>query len=161
MTPPSPARARYARKSTDFIVIHCAATPADMDVGAREIDRWHRARGFRQIGYHYVIRRGGGVEPGRPLAERGAHARGVNDRSVGVCLVGGVARNGAPQANFAPQQYDALWRLLGDLAELYPEAEVLGHSDLPDVRKACPCFDVAAWLDGRAKRRAAKRDCGA
>lgn len=154
----APRRARRVqmRARTDLIVVHCAATPPDIDVGAREIDAWHRKRGFRAIGYHFVVRRGGGVEPGRGLAERGAHARGVNDRSVGVCLIGGIDAGGRPQANFTPAQYDQLWRLLADLAAIYPRARVLGHSDLPGVRKACPCFDVGAWLDTRAAEEKAR-----
>lgn len=121
-----------------------------MDIGAREIDHWHRARGFREIGYHFVIRRDGEVETGRPLGEIGAHARGHNHRSVGVCLVGGRGAGGGAEANFTAAQYDALWRLLGALAPRFPDAEVLGHADLPKVRKACPCFDVRDWMESRA-----------
>lgn len=162
VVPPAPARRLgRRRRRTDLVVVHCAATPASMDVGVVEIDRWHRARGFRGVGYHFVIRRSGEVELGRPLEEIGAHARGHNDRSVGVCLVGGRGDAGGAQANFAGVQYDALWRLLGALAPIYPEAEALGHADLPNVRKDCPCFDVRAWMEARAAAGGSVRGAGA
>ena len=81
-------------RSIDFIAIHCAATPAEVDVGVREITRWHRARRFRTIGYHYVIRRDGTIEKGRPDDQRGAHEPRINSRSIAVCLVGGAPPRG-------------------------------------------------------------------
>ena len=77
-----------SRESTEYIMIHCAATRADMDIGAADIDRWHRQRGWRKIGYHYVIRRNGEVETGRDMDAVGAHCKGMNDKSVSICLVG-------------------------------------------------------------------------
>lgn len=137
------------RPKTDRVVIHCAATRPSQDIGADWIDRIHRdERGFAQIGYHFVIRRNGVVELGRGIEEIGAHARGWNHRSVGVCLVGGVREDDGetPQANYTGAQWRALQVLVLDLLRRYPDATVVGHRDLPGVAKGCPCFDVAAWL---------------
>ena len=130
------------RRRTDRIVIHCADTPAHMDIGAEEIRAWHRLRGFSDVGYHFVIRRNGEVERGRPENAVGAHVQGWNSRSVGICLVGGK-----PEANFTPAQWESLERLVRDLQRRYPAAEVAGHRDL-NSGKRCPCFDVRVWLDG-------------
>jgi N-acetylmuramoyl-L-alanine amidase len=135
--------------SVNFIVVHCAATRPSMDIGANTIRRWHRQRGWLDIGYHYVIRRDGTVELGRPENIPGAHARPFNHLSLGICLVGGVTEDDVtiPEANFTPDQISALAALLLDMEERYPEAEVLGHRDLPNVRKACPSFDVRHWIE--------------
>lgn len=133
------------RKRTDHIVVHCAATPPSLDIGVKEITRWHRERGFLTIGYHFVIRRDGTVETGRAEAAIGAHVENHNKDSVGVCLVGGTDAAGNPQDNFTPSQFAALRGLLRRLLTTYPGAEVLGHRDFPGVSKACPCFDTRAW----------------
>lgn len=132
------------------IIVHCSATPQDMDIGAETIDRWHKERGWAGIGYHYVIRRNGKVENGRDVKDPGAHAGGHNEDSIGVCLIGGTDaddRNKA-EANFTLSQYRALEELIFTLRGLYGSLEVLGHRDLPGVRKACPCFDVRALFGG-------------
>lgn len=146
------------RKSTSLIVIHCAATKPDQDIGADEIDAMHKARGWKGIGYQYVIRRGGLIETGRPIDDVGAHAKGVNKISVGVCLVGGIDDNGDPDNNFEPQQMRSLQYIVNFLGVMYPGVEVVGHRDLsPDLdgdgvieewewMKACPCFDVKIWM---------------
>lgn len=140
-----------------FIVIHCSATPASMDVGVKEIDRWHREKGWWTCGYHYVIRRDGTIEESRRFNEDGdpiigAHALGFNSESIGICLVGGVRRKdnkdeqgweGAiPEHNFTPAQAKALRKLLSNLEENYPKALIIGHNDLPWVTKKCPVFCV-------------------
>ena len=130
------------RKETEYIVIHCSATKASMNTDAKEIDRWHRQRGWRKIGYHWVIRRDGVVEEGRDLGEVGAHAKGFNHNSVGICMVGGIDDKGEPENNYTEEQWKALEQLVWQMKLPYPDAEVLGHCDLPDVKKACPCFDV-------------------
>lgn len=130
-------------KSVDYLVVHCSATKEDQDIGVNEIRRWHRQRGFFDVGYHYVIRRDGSIEKGREDNVPGAHARGFNHRSLGICLVGGVESNGkTAEQNFTPQQYETLKSLLFNLKREYPEATVLGHRDLPNVNKACPSFDM-------------------
>ena len=141
----------------EYIVVHASATPASMDIGAKEIDRWHRERDFWMIGYHFVIRRDGSLEAGRPLHQRGAHAHGYNDKSWGICMVGGVDEEQNPENNFSERQFETLQSTVSLLKVLAPSAEVLGHRDLsPDLNgdgiitpnefmKACPCFDVRDW----------------
>jgi hypothetical protein len=132
-------------QAVNYIVIHCSATPADRDITEEEIRRWHKKRGWRDIGYHVVIRRGGMVEFGRPLDVRGAHVRGRNHDSVGVCLIGGVTKLNKPENNYTDAQWASLDRVVFGLKAFFPEAEVLGHRDFPGVFKACPCFPVKDW----------------
>lgn len=136
------------RTKTDFIVIHCSDTPARMDVDAKEIDRWHKDRGFLQIGYHYVIKRDGTREKGRSLDAVGAHVAGYNHKSVGICLAGGRASVGTePEDNFTAEQWISLDLTLRELRAEYPMARIVGHRDL-DENKNCPSFDVQEWLKG-------------
>lgn len=132
-----------------YIVVHCSATKPDMYVDGEMIDRWHRERGFLKIGYHWVIRRDGTLDKGREIDERGAHVRGFNSVSVGVCLVGGIDEEGKPDNNFTNEQFEALNEILAACKQTYPKAEILGHRDLPRVKKACPSFDVREWLKNR------------
>lgn len=146
------------RASTDWLVVHCAATPPSADIGKAEIDRWHRAQGWLMIGYHFVIRRDGKVETGRPEDAIGSHVQGYNHNSIGISLVGGVNEKGQPEDNFTSAQYEALANLLRTLKAKYPKAQVCGHRDFsPDKNKdgkitsnewlkACPSFDVREWL---------------
>jgi len=134
----------------DYIVIHCSATKPSADIGAEEIRRWHsdpppKGNGWRDIGYHYVIRRSGQVEPGRPPREIGAHVSGYNSYSLGICLVGGLNASGKAENNFLPAQWAALKTLVADLKQKFPRAEIKGHRDFPGVRKDCPCFEAQAW----------------
>lgn len=131
------------RQETNKIVIHCAATKPSMDIGKEEITTWHIQRGFRTIGYHYVIRRDGEVEVGRSQEEIGAHALNHNKDSVGICLVGGLSEDNEAEENFTDIQWDILREVVEDLLEDYPAADVIGHNDISD--KACPCFDVKEW----------------
>lgn len=120
------------------IVIHCSATPNGKPYTAADIDAWHRKRGWRKIGYHYVILLDGTVQTGRTEAEIGAHANGYNARSLGVCLIGTDL--------FTPAQWDALRKLCDMLKRRHPDALIVGHRDLPRVPKRCPGFDVTTWL---------------
>lgn len=133
------------RKSTDFLVLHCSASPPNVDVGVDEIRQWHLKRGFSDIGYHYVIRRDGKVELGRPENLVGSHVQGHNSNSLGICLVGGTDARQKPQNNFTAEQWASLQTLLMRLTQKYPKARILGHRDFPGVAKACPCFDAIEW----------------
>lgn len=116
-----------------------------MDIGKAEIDRWHRQRGWLGIGYHYVIRRNGTTEKGREDDRPGAHTRGHNKHSIGVCLVGGVADDKVTaEANFTEAQMVALWGLLHALQAHHPNAAVWGHRNFTKS-KECPSFDVVEW----------------
>lgn len=128
-------------RKIDEIIVHCSATPRGRDVKAAEIDRWHRERGFRCIGYHYVIRLDGTVERGRRESETGAHCKGHNARSIGVCYVGGLSTDGnAALDTRTDEQRVALTELIMELKERYPGARVYGHRDF--ANKECPCFDA-------------------
>lgn len=144
------------RQATTYLVTHCSATPPSDDIGAYEIDRWHRAQGYDGIGYHAVIRRNGIIEPGRDWDEIGAHARdgGFNRKALGVCLVGGVSENplkhvpGNPwngsdaEDNFTQEQYLSWFGFIKQVWEQYGRIPVIGHRDIPGVTKACPSFSV-------------------
>lgn len=134
-------------RAINLIVVHCSATGERHDIGVVNIREWHKARGMVDIGYHYVIRRDGTVEQGRPESEPGAHAVGYNHDSLGICLVGGVDADNKAAAdfNYSRAQMRALEALLDALLVKYPASRILGHRDLPGVVKACPCFDVRAW----------------
>jgi len=137
-----------ARKKTDFIAVHCSATRPSMDIGVVDIRKWHRAQGWEDIGYHYVIRRNGKLEKGRAESLVGSHVKGFNAVSIGVCLVGGVAQDDFTKAenNFTPAQFATLRELLANLKGRFPQAVIQGHRDFPKVAKACPSFDVRKWL---------------
>ena len=128
-------------KEVKFIVIHCAATEADPEIDAQTIRMWHLRRGWFDIGYHYVIKTDGTIEDGRPTDRPGAHARGFNHISLGICMVGGIKG----ENNFTDDQWDALAGLVKGLKVAYPDAEVLGHRDLPNVNKLCPSFEAREW----------------
>lgn len=133
-----------ARK-IDKIIIHCAATKPSMDIGKAEIDKWHRARGFFSIGYHFVIRRNGDLETGRPIEKIGAHVEGHNATSIGICLVGGINETTAKaENNFTDAQWRALKKLVLSLKKTYPSAQLIGHNELSS--KDCPCFSVPKWV---------------
>lgn len=135
------------RRKTAFIVVHCSATPPTMDIGLFEIRQWHVAKGWYDVGYHYIIRRDGSVEVGRPHYAMGAHVRGHNQESLGICLVGGInnTKDKTPEDNFTAAQQDSLLELLDMVSETYPTAEIVGHRDL-DKGKACPSFDIHNFI---------------
>lgn len=130
-------------REIDLIVVHCSATPEGKDYTTMDIDRWHRQRGFKGIGYHWVVYRDGSVHAGRPEAEVGAHCKGHNAHSIGVCYIGGMTKdNTQPKDTRTPAQKDALLRLLKELKKRYPNAVIHGHRDF--ANKDCPCFDATA-----------------
>ncbi|ADQ83168.1 N-acetylmuramoyl-L-alanine amidase [Yersinia pestis] len=132
------------RSSTEAIFVHCSATKPTMDVGVREISQWHKEQGWLAIGYHFVIRRDGTIEEGRPVEVIGSHVKSWNSKSVGVCLVGGIDDKGHFEANFTPAQMVSLKEKLADLLDMYPDAEVKAHHDV--APKACPSFNLSRWL---------------
>lgn len=131
-----------AQEPIDLIVIHCTATPEGRDVSVADIDHWHRQRGFRCIGYHYVIGLDGTIHTGRLLNETGAHCRGHNAHSIGICYVGGLDKHFHPKDTRTEAQRAALLRLLTTLKHQYPMAVIRSHRDL--AAKSCPCFDATS-----------------
>ena len=129
-------------RSINLIVIHCSATRCDRPYPMEELEACHRARGFRCCGYHYYITRDGQLHIGRSEEMAGAHARRYNTRSIGICYEGGLDEHGNPADTRTPAQRHALVALLRSLKVDYPDARIVGHRDLPWVRKSCPCFDA-------------------
>ena len=138
----------------DLIVIHCSATRPDRPFSLLDLERAHRRRGFAGVGYHFYVRRNGRVHAARPLNLAGAHAKGYNARSIGICYEGGLDEEGRPTDTRTPAQCRALVGLVGTLLTRFPGCRVCGHRDLsPDLDgngrveprewvKACPCFDA-------------------
>lgn len=152
------------RRFTKYIVVHCSATKPSSDIGVDEIRDWHvNGNGWSDIGYHVVIRRSGLIEFGRHPDEPGAHVKGQNYQSVGICLVGGVNEQGLADANFTAEQFVSLKVAVVMFSKAYPGAKILGHRDLsPDLDgdgvvekhewlKDCPSFDVPKWVEGWSK----------
>lgn len=130
-------------RNISLIVIHCSAVPSWQQSSAADIDRWHRERGWKYgIGYHYVVRRDGTIELGRPLYLVGAHCKGHNDHSIGICYEGGLDVQGQPADTRTVAQRTALRALIAQLHQQFPRALILGHNAL-DPMKSCPCFDAA------------------
>jgi N-acetylmuramoyl-L-alanine amidase len=130
-------------RKIDKIIIHCAATKPSMDIGVKEITEWHLAKGWKTIGYHYVIRRNGTIETGRNKDRIGAHTEGQNANSLGVCMAGGINDKGQPADNFTKSQWGSLERLMRILKADFPWATIHGHNEF--AAKACPSFDVQKW----------------
>lgn len=129
-------------KSIKYIVIHCSDTPYLKDFGVSDITRWHKERGFVTCGYHYVIRLDGTIELGRPEFMEGAHCKGVNCCSIGICYIGGRDCKGNFSDSRTSDQIVSLHSLVNDLLKRFPGARVVGHRDLCRY-KVCPCFDVS------------------
>ena len=128
-------------RSINEIIVHCAATREGRDFTVEDITRWHKARGFATIGYHYVIYRDGSIHEGRPLEQIGAHCVGHNKHSIGICYIGGCASDGkTPKDTRTPEQKEALLALLRRLKARFPNATIHGHRDF--AAKACPSYDA-------------------
>lgn len=129
-------------RKIDKIIVHCTATPEGREVTVEQVTQWHKARGFRTIGYHYLVYLDGSVHSGRPVAEIGAHCTGQNAHSIGVCYVGGLDRNTLkPKDTRTDAQRTALRTLVDDLCRRYPGSTIHGHREF--AAKACPCFDIS------------------
>ena len=136
-----------ARQETKYIVVHCSQTRPSQKIGAKEIDRWHRERGWLKIGYAKVIKRDGTVEQGRDDDELQAHVKNYNHVSTSVCVVGGAMEDDwkQPEDNFTGEQWESLKKVLEELVIKFPEARIVGHYEL-DERKTCPNFNVREYL---------------
>lgn len=125
-----------------LIIIHCSAVGPWQESGVREIDAWHRQRGWKNgCGYHYVVRRDGTVETGRPLEMIGAHCQNRNSHSIGICYEGGLDGFGKPADTRTRAQISALRELLEQLHEQFPKAIIAGHNVFNPM-KDCPCFNA-------------------
>ena len=126
-----------------LLVIHCSAVMPDQTSSVAQIDRYHREKKHYKlgIGYHYVVRRDGQIEPGRPEWMVGANCQNHNAHSIGICYEGGINIRGQTADTRTAAQKLALRQLLEDLHRRYPRALIVGHHDL-NPRKDCPCFDA-------------------
>ena len=122
------------------IIIHCSATKEGLNFNANDIDRWHKQRGFKRIGYHFVILNDGTIQQGRELASIGAHCTNHNAHSIGICYIGGLDKNGKPKDTRTVQQKASMYDLLVKLKKQFPKATIHGHNEF--ANKACPSFDV-------------------
>ena len=126
------------------IIVHCSATrEGDDSINAEVIDRWHKARGWKGIGYHFVVLLDGKIETGRMINKCGAHTKGYNCSSIGVCYIGGVEKDGkTPKDTRTPEQIASMLELLRVLRKMYPDAKIHSHRDF--AAKACPSFDATS-----------------
>tara|TARA_R110000850_G_scaffold18357_1_gene55827 strand:+ start:268 stop:699 length:432 start_codon:yes stop_codon:yes gene_type:complete len=136
------------------IIIHCTATQENEDVSVDEVRRWHLKRGWRDIGYHFLIQRNGRVDEGRPIEQSGAHTKGHNWDSIGVAYVGGVEderQNGKwiAKDTRTPEQKDSLVDLLCQLKDSYG-GTIYGHNNYSS--KSCPCFDAKLEYENISNR---------
>lgn len=135
-------------REIDKIVVHCSATPEGRPVSVEEIDSWHKARGWSGCGYHYIVQLDGTINPGRPVERSGAHVKGYNKSSIGICYIGGVESEKGPDGNWVAKdtrtdkQILSLKYLVGYLCASYPGAEVYGHRDFKGVTKECPSYNA-------------------
>lgn len=135
------------------IVLHYSATYADQNLDIRDIDKMHKARGWKGVGYHYVIKRDGMIERGRKETEIGAHVGGQNTGKIGICLIGGLDRatgHNVGVDNRTDAQKASAKALITELLARYPGAKVLGHRDLAATQ--CPAYDAAAWWASVSKQ---------
>lgn len=129
-------------RTITLIIIHCSAVRPNQKSGVKEIDRWHRARGWKNgCGYHFVVRRDGTVEAGRPMEMIGAHCQHHNAHSIGVCYEGGLDAAGHPKDTRTVLQKRVMRALLEELHAKFPKALILGHNVF-NPSKSCPCFNA-------------------
>jgi len=129
-----------------YLTIHCAATPEGRDVAPATIEAWDIAK-FGQKSYHWIVDLAGAMHRSLPDDRLGAHVGGHNSGNIGICYVGGMdAAMNAAKDTRTPMQKTALLTLVRTYRARYPGIIVRGHRDWPGVTKACPSFDVAAWL---------------
>lgn len=129
-------------RTITLLIVHCSATPEGQSLDFEACRNDHLLhRDFSDIGYHFYLTRDGEIHRGRPLEKMGAHCRGHNRHSIGICYEGGLDKQGAPKDTRTLEQRGALLALLRELKRLFPHALIVGHHDL-NPQKACPCFDV-------------------
>ena len=126
------------------IIVHCSATREGQDIPVETIKKWHiEGRGWSDIGYHFYIDIHGKIQKGRDIAKIGAHCKGQNRNSIGLCYCGGVEADGkTPKDTRTDEQKDALLAVLRTLKAMYPEAIIHSHNDY--ANKACPSFDATS-----------------
>ena len=128
-------------RKIDKIIIHCSATVEGVNVSTSTIKRWHvQGRGWSDIGYHYVIGLDGAIDYGRAINRSGAHTKGENETSIGICYIGGLSKSKRAKDTRTEAQKKSLIKILKTLTHIYPEASI--HSHFEFANKACPCFNA-------------------
>lgn len=122
------------------IILHCTATPEGRHHDAADIRRWHMKRGFKDIGYHWLVHIDGTIEPGRQMHVRGAHCKGHNKDSIGICYVGGLDKQRKPKNTLTEEQLTSLFNVIQHTRNHYGDIPLHGHCEFSN--KACPSFDV-------------------
>lgn len=133
---------KVSRPINHFIV-HCAFTKPNMDIDADVIDRWHRNKGWSEIGYNFFVKRDGTVEDGRSLKTYGAHTLGRNRDSIGICYAGGMGMDGSVEDNITPEQMASILDKFREARVVYPGIKISGHNQ--HNKKACPSFDMREY----------------
>lgn len=133
-------------RNISLIIIHCSAVRPWQHSSVKDIDNWHRQRGWKSCGYHFVVRRDGTVEVGRRLDEIGAHCVNHNAHSIGICYEGGLNAAGQGDDTRTPAQAKALREIVKRMHDYFPGAVIVGHRDL-DPKKLCPCFNAVKEYD--------------
>lgn len=122
------------------IIMHCSATKEGVHFDINNIREWHLKKGFKDVGYHYVILLDGTIQKGREDDKIGAHCTGQNNDSIGISFIGGLDKDGKPKDTRTIQQKAAMYRLICDLRDKYGNIPVYPHYYFSN--KACPCFDA-------------------
>ena len=130
-------------KDIKFLVVHCSDTEDSRNLTAIDLHNMHLSFGWDGVGYHKIINRSGKIENGRPEYWTGAHVKGKNNISLGVCLIG--------RHKFTVKQFISLERVLRRWKSLYPKAKIVGHRDTGNTSKTCPNFEVKAWIKDKLK----------
>jgi len=138
------------RRRINHIVLHCAATVNTKFYDAYDIDEWHRARGWSGIGYHYVVLLDGTVQKGRWVDYIGAHVKGHNKDTIGICYIGGLDERHRPVYDaWMPKQKESVIRLIEKLGYGYglnpATRDLMGHNEFPHVHKECPCINMSRF----------------
>lgn len=131
---------KQSKRNIKEIIVHCTATPEGRMETVESIRNAHKAQGWSDIGYHYLIYLDGTIHVGRDVNIIGSHCVGHNTYSIGVCYIGGCDAKLKAKDTRTQKQKDALVKLLKDLRKLYPKAKIYGHRDFS--AKACPSFDA-------------------
>ena len=125
------------KEDVKFLVVHCSDTDNKKNIDVTDIHKMHLEFGWDGIGYHKIVKRSGKIENGRPEYWIGAHVKGNNTISLGVCLIG---RN-----EFTKSQFSSLQKVLRKWRKKYPYSKIVGHCDIGETNKTCPNFDVKSW----------------
>ena len=144
----------YLPREIKLLVIHCSATRCNVPFTVEQLRQCHLQRGFKDIGYHFYIRKNGDIKTTRPIERIGAHVKGFNRTSIGICYEGGLDCHGRPADTRTEWQKHSMRVLILTLLKDYPGCRICGHRDLsPDLNgngeiepeewiKACPCFNA-------------------